>query len=325
MAHRATQRTRIVCETVLTAVLGVALAGAGGCSSTPSAPPQAPDPVGPVVDAGAQFAIASSRLDVRIFSLRDGMAVPQPVVSFVRSQGQSMAEPLRQTLAGRGFLGAIVNDQGLADLERMLTAVQADGSGQAPQGSPVDNVASVNVPPGALWTPLLDAPTRTEPWALALGQSVASLKPGTLRWFLRAWPAPAEAVPTAGMAGELRVQFLPVVTGPLHEAAPDPLAPPPLSTDLAARGHVLARQAFTASLRTGGSLVLIALPATPARSAPGPAAEAAPMLGQALLGSGPPPLPGGRATGPRVLVLRPLVPGTYRLLLDRAAPADAAR
>ena len=325
MAHSTTRRSRLCRETVLTLGLG-ALAAACGCSSGPAdRPDEPPEPVGPVVDGGAQFPIASSRLEARIFSLREGATLPPPVVSFLRAQEQSLPEPLRQALAGRGFVGALVNDQGLADLERMLTTAQPNASDGAPAGSPVDNLASVTVAPGALWTPLLDAPPRTEPWALALGQSVASLRPGTLKWFVRTWPAPAEPVPTAGMAGELRVQFLPLVSGPLHDAPPDPLAPPPLSTDLGARGHVLGPQSFTASLRTGGSLVLIALPVVSARSAPGPAADAAPMLGQALLGAGPPPIPGGRATGPRVLVLRPVVPGTYRLLLDRAAPAETSR
>jgi hypothetical protein len=311
------------------------------------------------VDAGPQFPIVSSRLDARIFSLREGEALPAEAVSLIKGQSQSLAEPLRVALVGRGFLGAMMSDEQVGELERILTTTPAllapapalkpaprsatkDGEGvsvigggrpsaaptpppepvfgPAPKGAPVNNLASVTVRPGAVWTPLLDAPPRTEPWALALDQSVASLKPGTLRCFVRAWPAPAEPVPTAGMAGELRVQLLPMVAGVLHEAAPDPLAPRPPSTDLSAHGQVLGRQSFTASLRSGSSLVLIALPVNDSPSTPGPQADSAPMLGQALLGAGPALSPTGRPTGPRVLVLRPVIPGTYRLLLDRGAP-----
>lgn len=350
------------CGLTLAAVTLLAIGGCSGGGSKPPEPP-VPDQVGPVVDAGPQFPIASSRLDVRIFSLREGESLPGDAVALIQAQSQETPEPLRTALATRGFLGALMNDDGLIELERLLTTIPApltpvaappppiprtptvEGSGAsiiggpgpevvkvepvfraAPKGSPISNLASVTVRPGPAWTLLVEAPARAEPWALALDQAVVSLKPGTLRWFVRSWPAPAEPVPTAGMAGELLVQLLPVVTGPMHEAAPDPLAPPPLSTDLAARGHVFGRQALTASLRGGAALVLIALPVSESRSAPGPAADAAPMLGQALLGSGPPPIPTGRPTGPRVLVLRPVVPGTYRLLLDRAAaPAESAR
>ncbi|MDP1663246.1 MAG: hypothetical protein Q8L55_15120 [Phycisphaerales bacterium] len=336
-----------------------------GCSGSglgPNPPPsQQPEVVGPRVDAGPEFPIASSRLDARVFSVREGESLPSEVVELIKAQSQALPEPVRTTLASRGLLGALLSDTGLEELERLLTLTPAPppplvqpppsaasaagrpsgvatsgGStgpqepsqpteaifGAAPRGAPVNNLASMTIQPSPTWAPLLDAPPRSDRWALSLDQAVVSLKPGTLRWYVRAWPAPAEAIPTAGLAADLRVQFLPVVTGVFHEAAPDPLAPPPLSTDLAARGQVLGRQAFTLSLRGGASLVLIALPAGEASSAPGPRVEPAPMLGQALLGSGPPPIPTGRPTGPRVLVLRALVPGTYRLLLDRpAAPA----
>lgn len=366
MTDPASPYPRRFSETGLT-LAAVALLAVGGCSGDGSKPPEPPTPdqVGPVIDAGPQFPIASSRLDVRIFSLREGGSLPPDAVALVQAQSQSTPEPMRVALATRGFLGALMNDDQLVELERLLTTVPVpvaaaaavvipppaprtptpEGSGAsiiggpapevvkvepvigpAPKGPPVSNISSVTIRPGPTWTSLVDAPARTESWALALDQAVVSLKPGTLRWFVRTWPAPAEPVPTAGMAGELLVQFLPVVTGPMHEAAPDPLAPPPLSTDLAARGQVLGRQAITASLRGGAALVLIALPVTESRRAPGPAADAAPMLGQALLGAGPPPTPTGRPTGPRVVVLRPIVPGTYRLLLDRAAaPVEPAR
>lgn len=348
--------------TILAAIALVTAGGCAGSGGSPNPPPsQTPEMVGPRVDAGPQFPIASSRLDARVFSVREGESLPPDVVELIKAQSQSLPEQVRTTLEGRGFLGALLNDAGLGELERLLTStpaapaplpaaaapirpngdVPASGSanleaptqpseavfGAVPKGAPVNNLSSMTIQPGPSWAPLLDAPPRADRWALSLDQSIVPLKPGTLRWFVRSWPAPAEAIPTAGMAAELRVQFLPVVTGVLHEAAPDPLAPPPLSTDLAVRGHVLGRQSFTLSLRGGTSLVLIALPAGGTSAAPGPRVDAAPMLGQALLGSGPPPIPTGRETGPRVLVLRALVPGTYRLLLDRpvAPPSINAR
>jgi hypothetical protein len=187
----------------------------------------------------------------------------------------------------------------------------------------VGDISSVTVRPGAAWERLIDGPPREESWALALGTSVAPLKPGVLRCFVRAWPAPAEPIPTAGMAADLRVQFAPVVIGPAHEPYRDPLAPPALSNDLSSRGQVLSRQAFTTSLRTDSSLVLIALPTNEGGSGPGPAVEAAPLLGQALLGPGP-TVASGKPVGPRVLVLKAVVPGTYRLMLDRTARTNTA-
>ncbi len=341
---------------VATLLTGAGCTGGGGPANPPVS--QAPEMVGPRVDAGPQFPIASSRLDARLFAVREGESLPPEVVALIKAQNQALPEPMRTTLASRGLLGALLNDAGLEELERLLTSTPAPpppldrtpaptvseadrqgtgatGNPQAsaqpveavigamPKGAPVNNLSSMTIQPGPTWSPLLDAPPRTDQWALSLDQAIVSLKPGTLRWYVRTWPAPAEAIPTAGLAADLRVQFLPVVTGVLHEAVPDPLSPPPLSTDLAARGQVLGRQAFTLSLRSGASLVLIALPAAEASGATGPRVELAPMLGQALLGSGPPPIPTGRPTGPRVLVLRALVPGTYRLLLDRPAVPQA--
>lgn len=189
---------------------------------------------------------------------------------------------------------------------------------RAARASPVGDIADITIRPGAAWEPLVDAAPRSESWALALGPSVAPLKPGTLRCFVRAWPAPAEPIPTAGMAAELRVQVLPVITGPLHEPYRDPLAPPPLSNDPSARGQVLGRQSLTTPLRGDAALVLIALPTRrPGAPLPGPEADAAPLLGQALLGPGPAAGATLRPSGPRVLVLKAVIPGTYRLLLDR--------
>src|SRR5258705_299673 len=49
-----------------------------------------------------------------------------------------------------------------------------------PRGSAVGDIAAITVRPSSAWEPLIDAAPRTEPWALALGPAVASLKPGTL-------------------------------------------------------------------------------------------------------------------------------------------------
>lgn len=340
--------------------------GGGGGTGTP----QIPEQTGPIVDAGSAFPIASSRLDAVTYALRPGEPIPPEAMRLINARSEASPEPLRTSLAARGFLGALMTDTDLAELERMLISkaitvpiapppppppppptlapspapslspgtsiIGGTASGSvsepAPQpapiatavGSAVGGVSSLAIRPSAPWTPLIDATPRTEPWALSLGSSVASLKPGTLRCFVRNWPAPAEPIPTAGMAAELRVQILPVMTGPAYEVAPDPLAPPPLSTDLSARGQVLSRQAFTTGLRGGTALVLIALPAPAPSSGPGPQAEAAPMLGQALLGSAPASTPLGPASGPRVLVLKAIVPGTYRLMLDRPTGAGAA-
>ena len=317
------------------------------------------DQVGPVVDAGPEFPITSSRLDVMVYAMRPGESLPADVMGLIRSESQSSPEQLKATLATRGFIGAVISETTLAELEHLLVSKpltvpppvsvpqpppppprvsisdapgtsiiggqpnQPDQPAPEPQvavtpvGSAVGNVSALSIRPGAAWIPLIDAKPRTEPWALSLGQSVASLKPGTLRFFVRNWPAPADPVPTAGMSAELRVQILPVVTGPLHEVPPDPLLPPPLSTDLSLRGQVLSRQAFTAGLRNGTALVLVAAPSSGGTSTSGPKAEAPPMLGQALLGAGLTTVPGEAASGPRVLVLKAVVPGTYRLMLDR--------
>jgi len=350
----------------LAALTGLFLAGCSGGGNPSSPDPQRPATSGPVVVVGPEFSLAASKLDVRILALRDGEQIPPSATAMVKAQSESLPEPLRVSLADRGFLGALMPEADLAELERILTTTPAqpqppapvpppptpptaEGTGTSIVGGPpprnapppepkpepivtlasrpaVSTLSSVTVKPGAAWTPLVDAPTRLEPWALSLGSAVASLKPGTLRWFVRTWPAPAEPIPTAGMTADLRVQFLPVLFGPGYEAAIDPLAPPPLSSDLSLRGQVVSRQAFTCELRNGAAMVLLPLPMNETRATPGPAADNPPMLGQALLGPGPAPTPTARPTGPRVLVLRPVVPGTYRLLLDRpTTPPEAPR
>lgn len=357
----------------------VTLAAAGtltaaGCSgdtrNSPAPPQPAPNQAGPVVDAGPEFPIVASRLEVHTFSMRPGETLPSEALRLIKARAESMPEPLRSALTQRGFLAAFVNTEEQLTLEHILTTKPIEtalplprptpkpapttptleGSGVSPiggaqtaatpstpppepivtptpRGSAVGDIAALTVRPSAAWEPLIDATPRTEPWALALGPAVASLKPGTLRCFVRVWPAPAEPVPTAGMAAELRIQVLPVITGPLHEPHHDPLSPPPLSNELSSRGQVLNRQAFTTALRGDSALVLVALPAAGDSAGPGPDVEVAPMLGQALLGPGPATLSGGRSTGPRVLMLKAVVPGTYRLMLDRpiAEPSEQPR
>lgn len=332
-----------------------------GCSGD-GAKPKPPDVVGPVVDTGPQFPIAATRVDARVFTMRTGDSLPPDALELIRAQSQSLPEPLRASLAARGLMGALLNDQAVASLERALAAPPpppsppapsntspqpaSTGTGSsgfsviggastpepvrqyvvqsAPQGAPIADIAVVPIRPGSTWSKLLDAPTHEDSWALALDQAVTSIKPGTLRWYVRTWPAPAEPIPTAGMAAEMHVQLLPVVTGPQHEAQQDPLAPPALTNDLTTRGLVLGRQSVTVALREGSSLVLIAKPKRETATVPGPITDAAPMLGQALLGPGPTLTAGGQTTGPRVLIMRAFVPGTYRLLLDRpsAPPAN---